>query len=184
MTCIVGWVDKSGDIYFGGDSAAVGVGNLSLEIRKDVKVFKKKNMIFGFTTSFRMGQLLMFKLDIPYHPPKLSDYEYMCTDFIDGVRKCLKDNGYSEVDKNVEKVGEFLVGYRGRIYHIYNDLQVGMMDHNYDACGCGRGYAIGSLATNDENICPKKVILKALEVAEKFSGGVRKPFRILKLKSK
>jgi len=58
MTCIVGLIDKeSKKIYMGGDSA--GVANYSLSVRKDPKVFKRYGFIFGFTSSFRMGQLLM-----------------------------------------------------------------------------------------------------------------------------
>ncbi len=62
MTCIVGVV-KDGVVYIGGDSA--GVSGLRLIKRKDSKVFKRKGFIIGYTSSFRMGQLLRFKLDPP-----------------------------------------------------------------------------------------------------------------------
>jgi len=179
MTCIVGFVDKNKDIYFGGDSA--GVAGNTLDVRKDVKVWKKGEMVFGFTTSFRMGQLLMFKLDIPDQPKKMNDYEFMCTLFIDRVRRCLKDNGYAKINNNVEEIGEFLVGYKAVIYHVYSDCQVGMNECKYDSCGCGHDYAMGSLATNDSKSA-KEIVWKALEVAEKFSTSVRRPFKIIKLK--
>ena len=85
MTCIVGYQHK-GKVWIGGDSA--GVGGLSLTVRADRKVFQNKQFIMGFTTSFRMGQLLQYR----FKPPSISKGEnietYMCTKFIDGVRKC------------------------------------------------------------------------------------------------
>lgn len=176
MTCIVGFVDRYKNIYLGGDSA--GVSGLNITIRKDPKVFKIGKVVMGYTSSFRMGQLLRFKLKIPKQPRQMDDYKYMCTLFIDAVRKCLKDNGYAKVSNNEETIGEFIVGYKGCLYDINDDLQVGMSEENYDVCGCGSSYALGSLATN-QDLSPKSRVLKALQVAEKFSGGVRKPFRVI-----
>jgi len=178
MTCIVGFVDKNKNIYLGGDSA--GVSGLDITIRKDPKVFKIGKMVMGYTSSFRMGQLLRFKLRIPKQPKRMDDYKYMCTLFIDSVRKCLKDNGYSKVSNNEETIGEFIVGYKGCLYDINEDLQVGASEESYNVCGCGSHYALGSLATF-YSLNPKYRVLKALEVAEKFSGGVRRPFRIVTL---
>ena len=63
-TCIVAYNDRKNKIlYIGGDSA--GVGDLSVRIRKDPKIFEKSGMLFGYTSSFRMGQLLQYKLVIP-----------------------------------------------------------------------------------------------------------------------
>jgi len=179
MTCIVGFVDKNKNIYLGGDSA--GVSGLDITIRKDPKVFTVGKMVMGYTSSFRMGQLLRFKLRIPKQPKQMNDYKYMCTTFIDAVRKCLKDNGYTKVSNNEETIGEFIVGYKGCLYDINDDLQVGVSEENYDVCGCGSSYALGSLATNQSSN-PEQIVLKALQIAEKFSGGVRRPFRVVILK--
>ena len=58
MTCIVGILEENGDIYMGGDSA--GASGNTLKIRADEKVFINENYIMGFTSSFRMGQLLRY----------------------------------------------------------------------------------------------------------------------------
>jgi len=179
-TCIVGYVDNKGNMFMGGDSA--GVGRHDIRIRSDVKVFQKENMLMGYTSSFRMGQLLRFKLEIPVHKDKVSDYEYMCTEFIDAVRKCLKDNGYSKIEDNQEEIGTFLVGYNSKIYKIVDDLQVAMTYDNYDSCGCGESYALGSIYTNSKKLSGKEIVRNALECAENFSAGVRRPFIILELK--
>lgn len=52
MTCIVGIVDN-GKVYMGADS--LGVGGLSKRVRKDPKLFRVGEFVFGYTSSFRMG---------------------------------------------------------------------------------------------------------------------------------
>jgi len=178
MTCIVGLVDGK-SVWIGGDSA--GVEGLNLRVRKDVKVFSVDGrFLIGYTSSFRMGQLLRFG----FHPPRQrttdSDYEYMCTDFIDAVRKRLKAGGCLKVKDGVEEGGCFLVGYNNRLYIVDSDLQVGECIDGFDSVGCGEQYALGSLfATKDsKKYSPKDRILLALRTAEYFSAGVRGPFTI------
>jgi len=180
-TCIVGLVDKKGKIHMGGDSA--GVSRLDVTTRADTKVFLKKTgvekMIMGYTSSFRMGQLLRFKLQIPERPKDMGVYEYMVTVFIDAVRQCFKDGGFAEIKNDVESGGTFLVGYEKRLFVIYNDYQVGENVYPYDTCGCGDRYAFGSLhATHGLVKDPKKRVRMALKAAEEFSGGVKGPFVI------
>ena len=55
MTIIVGLVTKAG-VLMGADSA--GVCGYELTIRKDKKIYQVDDFLFGYTTSFRMGQLL------------------------------------------------------------------------------------------------------------------------------
>lgn len=178
MTCIAGLI-SNGDIYIGGDSA--GVSGIDLRLRKDEKVFIKNNMIFGYTSSFRMGQILRYKLTIPSYYPQIDLYEYMVDSFVDAVRKCFKDSGYMTIDKSVEEGGHFLIGFRGRLFTVNSDLQVGESVYPFSAVGCGEDYALASLATSPEAMLPRDRIHKAMEVSEQFSCGVRRPFVILKL---
>ena len=67
MTCIVG-LEHKGKVYIGGDSA--GVAGYSLSVRADQKVFINGNFIFGFTSSFRMGQILRFGFNPPRRHPE------------------------------------------------------------------------------------------------------------------
>lgn len=57
MTCIVEIVEKD-RVYIGGDSA--GVSDLDITMRKDVKVFRVGDFVFGCTSSFRMMQIIRF----------------------------------------------------------------------------------------------------------------------------
>jgi ATP-dependent protease HslVU (ClpYQ) peptidase subunit len=173
MTCIIGLIDND-KVYMGGDSA--GIAGYDLTIRADPKVFVNGSFLIGYTSSFRMGQLLRFKFKPPYHKPEICIEEYMMTDFIDAVRQCFKDNGYTEINNNRETAGTFLVGYKGRLFTVDSDYQVGESLNKFDAVGCGGSYALGSLNSTIGE--PEERIKKALETAEKFSAGVRGPFVI------
>ena len=181
MTIIVGLIDEeSKTIYMGGDSA--GVAHYSLQKRKDPKVFINGEFIIGYTSSFRMGQLLRFKLNPPTRKIGMDVYEYMCTDFIDAVRECFKEGGYTEIENNVEAGGTFLVGYAGRLFEVESDFQVAERLIDYTACGCGIDLALGSLHSTAyiTHITPERRVLLALKAAAEFSVGVSDPFVIIK----
>lgn len=176
MTCIVG-IAENGRIYMGGDSAAVA--GYSLSVRADEKIFVNGGFVFGFTTSFRMGNLLRYKLVVPKPPDNMDELmRYMNTDFVDAVRNCLKEGGFNKTDNGVESGGTFLVGHKGRLFHIESDYQVGESVNGYDACGCGMDIALGVLfATKGKR--PRRRMEMALEAAAYHSAGVVQPFTFM-----
>lgn len=175
MTCIIGLLDK-GKVYMGGDSAGVN-SSLSLSVRADQKVFIKDKFIMGFTTSFRMGQLLRYNLELSSQPEGLDVFEYMVTSFVEAVRKCLKDGGFAEKKDEKEKAGTFLVGYQERLFCVDEDYQIAEQLLPFNAVGCGKDLALGALFANG-HLKPEERILQALQAAEQFSAGVRRPFII------
>ena len=82
----------------------------------------------------------------------------------------------------VETGGVWLVGYRGRLFYVGDDYQVGEYACGFGAVGCGEGYALGALFALHNGGKPKKRIMIALRAAEYFSAGVRGPFRVLSSK--
>lgn len=175
VTCIVGITD-AGSVWLGGDS--VGSDGWRSFDRLDRKVFRRGPLLLGFTSSYRMGQLLQYRLQVPSHPDGVDDHEYMATVFIDAVRQCLKDGGYAKKESEVEKGGTFIVGYRSQLYRIEDDYQVGMTADGFDAVGCGERFALGALhATPD--LDPQRRIVTALMAASRFSNGVGPPFHVL-----
>jgi hypothetical protein len=173
MTCIVGLVED-GKVYLGGDSA--GVAGWALTVRADSKVFANGPYIMGFTSSFRMGQLLRYAFDPPTPPDSDLD-RFMATTFIDAVRKCLQMGGFAKKDSEVETGGNFLVGVSGRLFEIHTDYQVGEAVDGFSAAGCGEEIALGSLhATSYVGMAPHARVTLALQAAERFSAGVRGPF--------
>lgn len=178
MTCIVGLVED-GKVYMGGDSAGTG-GGYNQTIRRDPKVFRVGPYLIGYTSSFRMGQLLRFSLTVPDQDPRHDDERHMMTTFIEAVRSCLKDGGFATVSSNSESGGTFLVGYKGVLYEIGDDYQVGISECQYDAVGCGYQLALGAMyATSGKK--PKERLQAALQAAEEFNAGVRGPFRFEEL---
>lgn len=181
MTCIVGFIDDDKNIYIGADSAGTN-GWFDQRIRKDEKVFIKDDLIFGFTGSFRMGQLLKYQLNVPDKTIKDSDEDYINSKVIESIRKLLKDKGFTRIQNNQEEGGIFILGYRGKIYIIESDFQVGIVDTNYCSVGCAENYAMGCLyGIQKIELSPEQRIKKALKCAYKFSAGVKPPFIIKKL---
>lgn len=177
MTCIVGLVD--GDrVHIGGDSA--GVGGYALTVRADRKVFRNGDFIMGFTTSFRMGQLLQHAFTPPKRHPDTDIEKFMVTEFVDAVRRCLKDGGFAARHDEVEAAGTFLVGYAGRLFRIDSDYQVGEASDGFDAVGCGEQIAQGSLFSTAGHK-PLDRLKTALAAAERFNAGVRGPFHFVKV---
>jgi ATP-dependent protease HslVU (ClpYQ) peptidase subunit len=177
MTCIVG-IELNGKVFIGGDSA--GVSGLDITARSDSKVFKIGSTIFGFTSSFRMGQLLRYKLVIPTQKVDQDDYDFLCTDFIDAVIRTLESNGYSKIKENEKIGGTFIVAYKNKVYVIYDDFQVGHSLIGYCAVGCGADYALGAMTALLKSSKDGRLIAEyALEIAAQHSAGVCAPFLVL-----
>jgi hypothetical protein len=166
----------------GGDAA--GVAGLDLCIRKDPKVFFNRDFLIGFTSSFRMGQILQYRFEPPAHDPVVPVDTYMRTSFIDAVRKVLEDCGNMRKVNDEEYAGTFLVGYRGRLFCIENDFQVGECVYPFNAVGCGSEVAKGVIhALLETDILDDDKVRKALSITSEHNAGVRPPFTILSLPS-
>jgi ATP-dependent protease HslVU (ClpYQ) peptidase subunit len=165
-------------VSIGADSAAVG--GWSLTVRRDRKVFRSGEFLFGFTASYRMGQLLHYSFDEKPDSWMWSAedlHRYMATTFIDAVRECLKKGGYAKKESEQESGGTFLVGFRQHLYTIQADYQVSEAEDNYDAVGCGADVALGVLYAT-KRAGPRHRILQALRAAERHNAGVRAPFYV------
>jgi|HubBroStandDraft_6_1064221.scaffolds.fasta_scaffold448767_2 ATP-dependent protease HslVU (ClpYQ) peptidase subunit len=175
MTCVVA-VEHASSVWIGADSA--GVSGWSLTVRSDEKVFTNGPFVMGFTSSFRMGQLLRYNFTPPARVEDVDDARFMTSTFVDAVRACLKTGGFAKTTDGREEGGSFLVGYRGHIYEIGSDFQVGRPADPFAAVGCGADIALGALYAVAAKP-PATRIQVALEAAERFSAGVRGPFTVI-----
>lgn len=175
MTCIVG-IKHDGGVWIGGDSA--GSAGHSIAIRADPKVFRVGPAVIGFTSSFRMGQALMFGWTVPKRHGDVDLFEWMCTDFIDAVRARLASAGFRRRENEEESGGVFLVGVEGGLFRIDSDFQVGVDGRGYDAVGCGEDLAKGSLFTTGGDR-PAERIKTALAAAAAHSAWVAPPFLVI-----
>ncbi|WP_232079999.1 hypothetical protein [Burkholderia pseudomallei] len=159
----------------GADSAAVGCW--TVWDRLDPKIYRVGPFLIGFTTSYRMGQLLGHSFSVPDHLEGVDTFAFMCTTFVDAVRECLKKGGFALRENEREEAGTFLCAYRGRVFRVESDYQIGESATNFDACGCGQEFALGSLYSTS-GMEPEQRVRTALCAAQRFSAGVREPFLI------
>jgi hypothetical protein len=196
MTCIVGIRDSIGNVWMGADSFA---GEEHYSLRADPKLFRKKlssphldipktEMLIGYTTSYRMGQILQYHVEAEYWPGMgealFSWHAWLILSFIESVRKAFKDYGYSEIKDAREAGGCFMIGIGGRLFTIYSDFQMEERHAGYSAVGSGSAYALGSLHTSelDNAAGPVRRIELALEAAQAGCSYVREPFIIEELR--
>jgi ATP-dependent protease HslVU (ClpYQ) peptidase subunit len=176
VTCIVGLAENE-SVWIGADSAAVqGYTARSGCIRKAFRVSTtaRETFLIGYAGSFRMGQLLQYRLDVT-QPCGDDPWRYLATTFIDVVRALFKDHGYATVESNRESGGPFLLGFRGGLYSVDPDYQVNKMHDGFDAIGCGDEYALGAMqVTRGQE--PSSRVLGAIAAAGHFSAGVKKPY--------
>jgi ATP-dependent protease HslVU (ClpYQ) peptidase subunit len=178
MTCVVGLVQR-GTVYIGVDAAAVS-GWTRRETRVP-KVFRRGPFLIGYTTSFRMGQLLEHQLVVPEQGPDEDDMAFMVNRFVEAVRPLLKEKGFAKVESNTEHGGQFLVGYRGHLFSVDSDFQVGEMADRFDAVGSGAEFALGAMKALDR-LRPVPRIKRALQIASHFNMGVCGPFVVRSLR--
>lgn len=182
MTCVAALVEK-GKIYMGADSA--GVAGLTMRVRSDSKVFKVESdppMLMGVCGSFRVRDLLRYAFD----PPAINTDDltaYMVREFVEAVRHLVHNAGVAAKEDNVEDMpAEFIVGFRGRLFTIESDYQVGEQPEKYVAVGCGTDIAMGAFyATEGSRLAPKERVVRALKASARYSGGVCAPFSVLTL---
>lgn len=175
MTCIVGVTDRK-RTWIGGDSA--GVGGWNLTVRKDRKVFKLGEIAIGFTSSFRMGQILRHGFEPPKIPRASLD-RYMALDFVDALRAAFKTRGWSTTANGQDSGGVFLVGIRGRLFSIEDDYQVAEALDGFHAVGCGSEAARGALfALKGRPLSASERVRIALRAAERLNAAVRGPFHV------
>ena len=177
MTCIVG-IEHEGKVYMGGDSASVS--DWDMRISTTPKVFRKQNLLIGYTWSFRMGQVIQYAHDLPELAEHPDNYAYLIESFIPFVRNAFREAGFLKIENAQEEGGQFLVGIRGEIFTIHSSFSVLRAVDGFDSIGCGFAYALGALRIlkliGEFKVDPKIIINHALETAAYFSNGVSAPF--------
>jgi len=173
LTCIAG-VSENGKVVIGGDSAGVNSDG-HLQLRKDSKVFRTGDYLMGVAGSWKLGQNLRFT-EFTSPPENLDPFNFAVTIFMDELRAVVRKTDLPE-----DKDFELLVGFRGRLFHVYGTSQVSEEIAGYEACGSGAQVARGSLYSTDHepHVSPEVRIKLALQAAERFCSGVRGPFTIL-----
>lgn len=192
MTCIVGLVHE-GTVYLGGDRAGADE-YWHMTVQAEPKVFtralnmvvpgpdgvRKPLLAIGYTTSFRMGQLLRHHLAVPEWNSLIRDAEgWVVHDLIPSIRATLTDGGYTKKENNKESGGSFLLGFAGNLFRIQDDFAAIRALDGYDAIGSGGSIALGALFSTIGATSPSLRVSEALKAAEHHSAGVRGPFDVI-----
>jgi hypothetical protein len=197
MTSIAMMTDGK-TVVLGGDSAALN--GYELRVRAEPKVFRAGSYAIGFTTSFRMGQILRYCTELPEPPAGAGPEElerFIVTDFIATVRSSFAEHGFAKTarftstgpssvtEEGQDVGGQFLVAVAGQIFEIHQDYHVGRPATPYAAFGLGAAVALGAFYALESmpDLSLRERVVKALEASEAHSSGVRGPFDFVELPS-
>ena len=181
MTCIIGCrTDQK--IYIAGDSAGADDSGFGVS-RGDTKVYKKQTnnggLILGFSHSFRYGQLLKFKWDVPKYDESLDFEEYLHTDFIDSIYELMNENYLDDKNPSNKDLGVTIIGFKNQMFTLGEDLQIEKINKQFSdflCIGCGSEIAYGAMEGLSK-LEPKERMMRSLQIVSKYySSSVRPPY--------
>jgi hypothetical protein len=194
MTCVIA-IEHKGRVWLGADSAGVESGSLAISTRIDRKIFWNNGYLIGFCGSFRAGQIVKHKFELPNFPPEflpenfcpeISAEEiclknlphdllirvenFFATEIVETIQLAFTESAWESKD---DDTFGFIIAYGPYFITIENDFQVAI-ESDYAAIGSGGPVALGALSVLKNE--PTKRLGKALESAAKHNAGVRAPF--------
>lgn len=179
MTCVVGIATPGKGSLLAFDSLAGSNGTYS--IRRDPKGAKLAPWFaFGYTTSYRFGQILAHHLELGTKPA--DPYEWAIKELVPQIRELLGKHGWLKVESGREDAGTAVLAVRDRIFKLHDDLQIAELESGYAACGSGEYHAYGALHAL-RNQPPRKAAIGALEAAEAGNVWVRRPWHVLEVRA-
>lgn len=174
MTCIVG-VEYKNTVLIGGDIQ--GTGGNNKVIHTQPKVFNKSGVVFGYTSSYRFGQLIEHALEEPIVPDNITDiYRWLTSVLVPKLHISMKSGWY--VDGDSPEGGNCLIGVKNQLWELQEDWSVLRSVRGYMAVGSGCEYALGSMLTSMESLNLKtrehyvEAVKRAVYAAGTFSPSV------------
>lgn len=170
MTCIVAAV-RNGIGVMGSDSLGSN-GQTKNEylhgkiVSKEIPTLEGgKPILMGFTSSFRLGDLIRHSLT----PPVFSGdaYEWMVSSFIPRLKADLKDAEYDVKGNGCN----FLVIIDNRVFEVQDDFSVLEAANGYASVGSGEVVALGAMFTL-KNHSALEIAKSGLEAADFHAVGV------------
>ena len=173
MTCILATISK-GKVHMIGDMCGSN-GFTHKNYTKNVKVFKNGDFLVGYTTCYRMGQILEYSWETPTKSLDYSDDVYLYKHVVNSLKTAFDTNSFGHKKGKSFSGGNFLLGWKGRILEVQDNLSI--LEHEYFASvGCGEYFANASMATqmelgvNEDN--PELFLSTALKVTSGLVTGV------------
>jgi hypothetical protein len=191
LTCIVGIAIQDA-VYIGADSLGSGGGGKQVySTPKLIKLdaLEKKDMSLskicigiGYTSSYRMGDILRYNFTPPQIGADTDENEYLVRDFVPDLIKCFEEHSFSKTKEGAKSGGNFLVGVRKRLFHVQEDFSVLEPRSGYTAVGSGQDFAMGALFILKKKLeDPEKAVISAIRAASEFSTTVGGPAECIKI---
>lgn len=158
MTCIVG-VEVGNKVVLAGDIQGSG-GNNKI-VHTQPKVFKNGEMGFGYTTSYRFGQLIEHSVTKEFVPSSEEMiYPWLIKEFVPHCKKTLQEGGY-------DGGGNCLIGVKGQLWELQGEFSVLRSTKGFNAVGSGYEYALGAMDTifskRDRNMMSVEEVVSVLK---------------------
>ncbi|MFC3833465.1 hypothetical protein [Deinococcus rufus] len=174
MTLIAA-VIQDGQVCMLGDSMAGDTASGGYHLTRQPKVFPLGPLLVGYTSSFRMGQILTHGLKTPSPSGDLG--EWLRGVFIDRVRRAFERSGYGDGKNSTG--GTFLIAGAGRIFVVQDDFAVLESTRDYAAVGAGVAHAEGVLgALGAHGLPPQERLLAAARAAQAHNVWVAPPWHL------
>ncbi|AUR87442.1 nucleophile aminohydrolase [Vibrio phage 1.101.O._10N.261.45.C6] len=170
MTCICGMI-RNGHVYMAGD--LMGSNGFTGRTYPDSKVFANGEFILGYTSSFRMGQILEWNWIPPLREEGITDRQYMQLNVIESIRETFSTFGYGTREGLESVGGTFLIGYRGCLYEMQENFSL-LSIPDFVAVGSGQYHAEAILynTKDNEDFHPFEIMQTAIETAAHFTQSV------------
>lgn len=187
MTCIAAVTDGK-TVWMGGDALVMtDLRNFEANISPEKKVFIRQDAggtpwAIGSAGSARRAQLLRYELECPPfdHKTSADPLEFIIKKFVPALQSVLHRKRGDNLRE--DPATATLVGVGGNLFliHHYWNCYVASIEQSFAVSGSGGPVAKGALyATEGTTLSPQERILLALEAAEAFNAGVKKPFTIV-----
>lgn len=141
MTCIMAIETSDDNVVIAGDY--LGSNGFTKTLYSGSKIFRHSNMLFGYTSTFRFGQIIECILDdnTLYPPQKKEDtYSWLIRTFIPKLKKVLKDEDYNSG-------GSAILVVNSQVWALQSDFSVLRADSGVYSVGSGEYHATSSLLT-------------------------------------
>lgn len=157
MTCIIAHTNGTSS-FIAGDK--LGSNGFTKSVQAEPKVFEKEFikhnedgltrtkevMALGYTTSFRMGQLLNYNLNLPEQVAGETFAQYLVLKVIPIIRQMFKEEWGSRDASQDVGGGQFIILHNHTIYEVQEDFSVLQPKTQITAVGSGTYHAIAAMA--------------------------------------
>jgi len=188
MTLIIGidlQLGKDKYLYLAGDKC--GSDGFSKDNYIKPKIFKRDDYAFGYTSSFRMGQLLEHS-NISKDLPSWKEEENVYTSFVDWAKTSMKNGGYLQENNGVASGGNFIFFNGKSLYEVQSDFSILVPNDGLLAVGQGEYHAKGIMRAYMSLVKENKVKFNIDDLIElvyktvsSLTTGVSYEYDVLKL---